>query len=181
MTTRQDSRPGIDELVKALSGFRYSLFRLETLQRYSGSSEDEALAEWRRSGTVTPTEELRQWCAHIQRRVRDGCRAQRVHVVTEPLTDYMRFELASYAPNVEAGEEVRVIPVPPNGEWPADVPSGSDFWLIDARQLWSMRYAPDGAWLEAEPVTDVQRIVDACAIRDAALAQSRPWRDYHPR
>jgi hypothetical protein len=181
MTTTQDSRPGIDRLWEDLVHFRYSLFRLETLQNYSGSSEDEAVAEWRRTGTIPLTEELRQWCERIQRRVRDGCRAERVHVVTEPLTDYLRFEIASYAPNVEAGEDVRIISVSDDSQWPADVPSETDFWLIDARQLWSMQYAPDGGWLGAELVADPQRIVDACAIRDAALAQSMSWRDYHPR
>ncbi len=176
-----DPRPGIDRLWEDLVNFRHSLFRLETLQNYSGSSEDEAIAEWRRTGTIPLTEELRQWCERIQRRVQDGWRVQRVHVVTEPLTDYMRFEIASYAPNVEAGEDVRVIPVPSDGRWPTGVPSGTDFWLVDARRLWSMRYAPDGAWLGAELVTDPQRIIAAGAIRDAALAQSISWRDYYPR
>ncbi|WP_325049451.1 DUF6879 family protein [Saccharopolyspora rhizosphaerae] len=175
-----DPRPGIDSLWDGLVNFKYSLFRLETLQQYSGSSEDEAIAQWRRTGAIPLTDELRQWCERIDRRVKDGCRAQRVHVVTEPLTDYMRFELASYEPNIQAGEDVRVIPVR-EGQWPADVPFESDYWLIDARQLFSMRYAPDGQWLGADLVTDPQQIADACAIRDAALAQSLPWRDYNPR
>ncbi|SNR99476.1 hypothetical protein SAMN06265360_1631, partial [Haloechinothrix alba] len=170
----------IDRLWEGLTSFRYSLFRLETLQQYSGSSEDEALMEWRRTGTVPLTEELRQWCERIQRRVNDGRRVQRVHVVREPLSDYMRFELASYEPNVNAGEDVRIIPTSA-GTWPTDVPPGSDFWLIDGRQLWSMQYAGDGEWLGAEQVTDAQQIVDACAIRDAALAQSVSWRDYWQR
>ena len=34
-----------------------------------------------------------------------------MHVIEEPLSDYMRFELEVYAPNVEAGEDVRLIPV----------------------------------------------------------------------
>lgn len=177
MTSTQDSRPGIDHLWDGLVNFRYSLFRLETLQAYSGSSEDEAFTEWRSSGTVPLTRELSQWCERIRRRVKHGARIQRVHVAIEPPTDYMRFELASYAPNVEAGEDVRVIPVR-DGAWPADVPSSTDYWLIDSRQLWEMRYAPDGEWLGAELVVDPQRIVDACAVRDAALAQSLSWREY---
>lgn len=177
MTSAQDSRPGIDRLWMDLVNFRYSLFRMETLQAYSGSSEDEAFAEWRRTGIVPLTDELSQWCDRIQRRVDDGARVQRVHVVVEPPTDYMRFELASYAPNVAAGEDVRVIPAR-DGWWPADVPSDTDFWLIDGWQLWRMRYAPDGGWLGAELADDPQHIVNACAIRDAALAQSLSWREY---
>jgi hypothetical protein len=174
----QDSRPGIDRLWDGLVNFRYSLFRLETLQQYSGSSEDEAIAEWRRTGVVPVTDELREWCERIQQRVQNGCRVQRVHVVTEPLTDYMRFELASYAPNVEAGEDVRIIPAR-DGWWPNDVAPNTDFWLIDGRHLWSMRYGSRGQWLGAELVTDARQVVDAGAARDAALAQSVSWRDYH--
>ena len=174
-----DLRDGIQQLRGELAGFRYSLFRLETLQNYSGSSEDDAFAEWRRSGHIPLTDELQAWCDRIRHRVAQGCRVQRVHIVTEPLTDYVRFELSSYAPNVQAGEDVRIIPVHGN-QWPRDV-QASDFWLIDARRLWTMRYAPDGTWLGAEPSFDPQRIADACAQRDAAIAQSLSWREYNAR
>ena len=120
MTPAQDLREGIDQLRHELAAFRYSLFRLETLQNYSGSSEDDAFAEWRRTGRIPVTAELQQWCERIRHRFGQGCRIQRVHVVTEPLTDYVRFELASYAPNVQAGEDVRIIPVR-GDQWPADV------------------------------------------------------------
>ncbi|WP_026454245.1 DUF6879 family protein [Saccharomonospora iraqiensis] len=180
MTTAEDTRPGVNALRRELAHFRYSLFRLETFQRYSGSSEDEAFAEWRRTGSLPRTDELRAWCEWIDQRIREGCRAQRVHVVREPLTDYLRFELASYKPNVLAGEEVRIIPVS-EGCWPTDVPAESDFWLVDGRSLWSMRYGHGGEWLGAQHVADPRQVVEACTVRDAALAQSVLWQDYHPR
>ena len=179
MTPAQDLREGIDQLRDELAAFRYSLFRLETLQNYSGSSEDDAFAEWRRTGRIPVTAELQQWCERIRDRVGQGCRIQRVHVVTEPLTDYVRFELASYAPNVQAGEDVRIIPVR-GDQWPADV-QAADFWLIDARRLWTMSYSSEGAWLGAEPTTDPQCIADACAQREAAIAQSISWSEYDSR
>jgi hypothetical protein len=174
-------RPGIERLRQALADFHDSLFRLETMQEYSGSSEDAAFAEWRRTGVVPLTDELRWWCERVRRRVADGCRVQRVHVVTEPLTEYMRFELASYAPNVAAGEDVRILAVPQGTAWPHDVPQQEDFWLIDSRQLWSMRYAPNGHWLGVQPSTDPQQIVRARAVREVAVARSRPWQNPLPR
>lgn len=72
---------------------------------------------------------------------------------------------------------MRVIPARA-GHWPADVPAETDFWLIDGWRLWSMRYAPDGEWFGAELVDDPQQIVKACAMRDAALAQSVSWHEY---
>lgn len=168
--------PGVAKLLDRLTTFRYSLFRLETLQTYSGSGEDEAFAAFRAGESIPITPALREWCERIRRRVGEGCTVQRVHVVTEPLTEYIRFELASYGPNVDAGEDVRILPVR-DGEWPADV-LRKDFWLIDSIDLWDMRYAADGTWLGAEPVTDPDHIVEACFIRDAALAQSMSWSRY---
>ena len=172
-----ETLPGVASLRERLATFRYSLFRLETLQAYGGSSEDEAFAAFRAGQPIPVTPELEEWCERVRRRVADGCMVQRVHVVTEPLSDYMRFELASYAPNVTAGENVRIIPVGPDRPWPADVPR-ADFWLIDSREMWEMTYSDDGTWLGATPVSDPAQILDACYARDAALAQSRSWSSY---
>lgn len=172
-----EALPGVAALRESLAAFRYSLFRLETRQAYSGSSEDEAYAAYLAGRPVPVTIELAEWCERIRRRGDEGATAQRVHVVTEPLTGYIRFELASYEPNVEAGEDVRVIPVRQGGSWPADVPR-SDFWLIDSRELWDMSYAEDGSWLGAEAVTDPRGVAVACAARDAALVHAISWADY---
>jgi hypothetical protein len=103
---------------------------------------------------------------------------QRVHVVTEPLTDYMRFELTwAYAPNVAAGEDIRIVPVGPDRPWPADLPH-EDFWLFDSSVLYAARYADDGYWLGVESVTDPTAIVAACRWRDAALHLAQLWADY---
>ena len=55
----------------------------------------------------------------------------RVHVVSEPVSDYVRFELLHvYPANVEAGEDVRIL-----GRAKAEAQPGpscdGDFWLFD--------------------------------------------------
>jgi hypothetical protein len=167
----------VGAMLERLASFRYSLFRLETLQVYSGSSADEAFTAYRADGSIPVTRELREWCARVHRRVSDGCAVQRVHVVMEPTTEYIDFELASYAPNVDAGEDVRIIRVAEGHPWPLDIPR-QDFWLIDASELWVMAYAEDGAWLGVEHVGDPREIVAASHTRDAALAQAQPWARY---
>lgn len=169
--------PGVAELRERFATFRYSLFRLEALQSYGGSGEEEARAAFEAGQRIPLSPALRRWIQMLRQRVGSGCAVQRVHVVTSPLTDYMRFELVSYAPNVEAGEDVRIIRVPTGGQWPQDVPS-EDFWLIDSSELWSQRYDQHGTWLGVDLVTDPARIVQACHARDAALHQSMPWADY---
>jgi len=79
----------------------------------------------------------------VRLRVDAGAAVARVHVVIEPLTEYLRFELASYAPNVDAGEDVRILPVRPGEAWPVDIPD-VDFWMVDSRGVWEMSYAKDG-------------------------------------
>jgi hypothetical protein len=157
--------------------FAYSVYRLETLQVYAGSGEGEVLDAFT-SGNPWPRSALKDaWTENIAANHRAGKIQQRVHVVAEPLTTYMQFELTwSYGPNADSGEDIRVIPVRA-GEWPAEIPH-EDYWLFDSRDLYIMRYEIDGTWLGAERVTDPSRIVEACTWRDAALCRAMPWPDY---
>lgn len=138
--------------------FSWSAFRLEQLQHYQGTG---------------PAPE---WAALVKANRRWGKTHQRVHVVTEPLTDAMQEELtAGYPGNVAAGEDIGIIAVV--GDWPAEVPH-ADFWLFDSSRLYLMHYNPDGSWAGASRVRDPERIVEACRARDAALHRAIPWRAY---
>jgi hypothetical protein len=158
--------------------FRHSVFRLETLQRYRGSGEDEAIAAFS-TGTRTPPPDPVQdeWEAMIRANRAVGKVMQRVHVVVEPASDYMRFELTwAYAPNVAAGEDIRIIPVCDGGPWPDGVPH-RDFWLIDS-DLYLAHYADDGTWLGVEHVDDPDVAETAGRWRDAALHHAQPWETF---
>lgn len=175
--------PGSTAFKERFEQFRYSVFRLETLQNYGNSGEDPALEAFRagRPHLVTPGK--RNWTAMIRANAHASRTLQRVHVVTEPISDYLRFELTwGYWPNVEAGEDIRIIPIGEGERWPMDLPH-RDYWLFDSRELYDMHYDPDGTWLGTEPVTDPARIVEANAVRDAALFHAAPWSEYvgeHP-
>jgi hypothetical protein len=177
--------PGSVAFKQKFHQFRYSVFRLETLQDYAGSGEDAALDAFH-SGASTPQAQPGKdaWTAMIRGNVAAGRTLQRVHVVTEPITPYMQFELTwAYQPNVAAGEDIRIISVGEGEPWPPSLPEGTDFWLFDSTHLYAMQYTPDGAWLGTEPVSDPARIVQACAWRDAALHYGSPWASYiaqHP-
>jgi hypothetical protein len=158
--------------------FRSSVFRLETLQVYRGSGEDDAIAAFQ-AGVAEPPDDPEQtdWEEMIRANLRAGRAMQRVHVVIEPLSPYMRFELTwAYAPNVAAGEDIRIIPVSEN-EWPSELPR-QDFWLFDDVELFVAHYADDGLWLGVEPVADPAQLEAARRWRDAALRLALPWRAY---
>lgn len=124
-------------LLDAFETAQHSIFRLETLPYYAGDPNfDRFLAgePWQ------DTESKRSWCDLVRRRTVEGVSMQRVHVVTEPLSDYLRFELSwSYPPNVEAGEDIRVLV----GSAEA-LPRARDFWLFDDTQAWWMDYDQQG-------------------------------------
>jgi hypothetical protein len=158
--------------------FSYSVFRLETLQSYAGSVEDPDFAAFLAGKPRPSNPGKKKWTEIIAANHAAGRIQQRVHVVTEPLSDYMRYELTwSYEPNAEAGEDTRIIPVSDSHQWPPDLPR-SDFWLFDSSTLFAMVYEPDGSWQGAEPISDPHRIVEACRWRDAALYHGMPWRGY---
>ncbi|GAA0934185.1 DUF6879 family protein [Pseudonocardia zijingensis] len=158
--------------------FRSSVFRLETLQVYRGSGEDDAIAAFTAGLAAPPADPVQDdWEAMIRAHVRAGRVMRRVHVVTEPVTDYMQFELTwAYAPNAAAGEDIRIVPVR-GADWPAGLPR-LDFWLFDDAELFVAHYAPDGTWLGVEPVDDPARVATARRWRDTALQLAMPWRDY---
>lgn len=155
---------------------RYTAFRLETLQTYDVGYEEEAFARFLAGGGTLTTESQKEW----ERLVSAGRHFQRVHVVTEPLTDYVRFECAwAYRASVRAGEDVRVLPVA-EGAWPEGVPQ-CDFWLFDSQHLVCMNYTTDGTMLTPELVTEPEEIVRANAVRDRALHLATAFTEYEKR
>jgi hypothetical protein len=172
--------PGVDDLLAQFGQFRYSAFRLETLQTYAASSEDESYAAFQRGEPERPQDpEEVAWSAMLRANREAGRIQQRVHVVTEPLTDYMAYELTwEYGPHWTAGEDIRIIPA--GDTWPSDVPR-ADFWLFDARLIFRLHYASDGTWLGVDREDAPAAVADACFIRDAALSQAVLWDRYMQR
>jgi hypothetical protein len=81
----------------------------------------------------------------------------------------------SYPPNVEVGEDIRILPTE-SGCWPA-LPR-YDYWLFDSSDLWVMEYTDDGTFRWIERVEDPRMIVRHAYWRDAALHQAIPYRGY---
>jgi hypothetical protein len=161
--TRQRIDAGDPAFWRLFEAIERSWFRLETLQAY-GEPGGEGLP--------------REWLAMVQGHVAAGRQLRRVHVIREPLTAYVAWELHAYAETVEAGEDVRLLPVPDGEPWPAGVPEGEDFWIFDDQDVWVMDYDPNGRFLGCELTSEIERYR---AIRDVALAASVSWSTYMSR
>lgn len=173
--------PGSDAWRSLFTTFRSSAYRLETLQSYGSSGEDASFAAFLAGETYTRSAGKTWWLDCIAAAHARGASMGRVHVVTEPLTDYMRYEIAwAYAPNVAAGEDIRIVPVGA-GQWPDDLPppgSTTDYWLFDDTELYRMHYGAGAAWLGAQHVTDPDAVAHAREWREAARRRAVPWRAY---
>jgi hypothetical protein len=173
--------PGSAEFNALFTSFQRSAYRLETLQSYGSPDEDAFYAAFL-AGEPCPDDAGKNWWVTnvITPAVTAGRDIGRVHIVREPLSDYMRFELTwAYAPNVAAGDDVRILPVPAGESWPTQLPEGYDYWLIDGR-LYELVYADDErrTWLGACRVIGQPRLAQADAWRQLALELAVPWRDY---
>lgn len=116
------------------------MFRLETLQTYGVAYELDAYRAFQQHGTVDLTPG--RWQALISDHIAAGRECRRVHVVHEPLSEYLRYEIAGpYARSAAAGEDIRLA-VTAAGAWPDNVPR-YDFWLFDS-EVWVMDYDPAG-------------------------------------
>ncbi|CAM4078497.1 hypothetical protein GCM10009799_02820 [Nocardiopsis rhodophaea] len=169
-----------EEFDRFFTDFLHTAFRLETLQKYDMTYEEEHFRRFLQGKDLGPSSALDAWGHSLRQKVREGRKHSRVHVVVEPLTDYVRFECVwAYQPNVAAGEDIRILPVK-EGEWPQGIPC-LDYWLFDSHHLVLMRYTPEGAMLPPELVDDSEQIVAANVWRDRAMHMSIPFVEYAKR
>jgi hypothetical protein len=165
-----------------LCGFDHTAFRLEVCQSYSMPYEDESFRRFLDGQNLAEDASIEEWLGIVRAARAAGKRMERVHVVVEPLSDYLRYELAWwYAANVAAGEDIRIIPTR-KGEWPVGLPK-HDFWLYDSNRVAVLHYDPAGHLYRVELVRDPVEVVRHNAWRDVALHQAIPWAEYldrHP-
>jgi hypothetical protein len=89
---------------------------------------------------------------------------------------YLQFELTwAYAPNVVAGEDIRIIWVRED-EWPPELPR-QDLWLFDDVELFAAHYADDGLWLGVERI---RGLLTAATRGDEAIELIRAVADSTP-
>jgi hypothetical protein len=151
--------------------FRHRVFRLETLDWYNAANEREPYARFLAGEPADPA-----WREPWKRLVRDvresGRTMERVHIVSEPASDYIRFELLHvYPANVEAGEDVRVL-----GQKTAnDLWLGAyDYWLFDDDLAAMLVYDGFGRVLRVELDRTQATIEWLRSERDEALGLATP-------
>lgn len=166
----------VEEFGRLFTTFERSAFRLETLAQYLVTEEAEEFAAFqagRPPSRRTPDDD--GWLRMIAQDTAAGKRWYRVHVVEDPLTPYLRYELACYPDSVAAGEQVLIADRDAHPE--LALLGREDFWLFDDQLVVRMRYDDEGHWRGAEQAPDAE-VDEYRRRRDLAVAHAVPLGDY---
>src|SRR5262249_12861535 len=136
-----------------------SAVHLEMRDSYTPS--DPQFLEWK-AGRPRPVPASPAWYELVRSHVARGVRFRRARIVSEPVSDFIRFEHEATAGlNVAAGEEVRWLP---RRRASGLCLPGNDFWLFDGHLVRFHYFSGDGGIVEDEMVSDpavVRRCVEA--------------------
>jgi hypothetical protein len=98
-----------------------------------------------------------------------GVVVRRARIVSEPVSDYIRFEHHVTDGNVAAGEHVRWLPRRRASDLALP---GNDFWLFDDSLVVFLHFTGDG---ELSPDGDEERRTDPAVVRLCSTAFEAVW------
>lgn len=168
-------RTSAEDLGTAFDSFQRSAFRLELRDRYAIAEEDEPFRRFLAGQPHDPAWR-EPWKQFVRTALRDGKRISRVHIVREPLSDYLEFELTcGYPASAAAGEDVRILRA---GDYPGLYLPDHDYWLFDDRQVAVMDYGQAGDFLGARMTSDPDAVKAYRQVRDLAMKRAVPLAQY---
>ncbi|MFI6155090.1 DUF6879 family protein [Kitasatospora sp. NPDC051170] len=142
-----------------------SAVHLELRDAYAPTERFEA---WRRGERIDWADRQSWWHPYdqlITDTVARGVAVRRARIVSEPVSEYIRWEHYVTHANVTAGEDVRWLP----RRRATGIPlPGNDFWLFDGALLRVHHFSGDGAVMEDEITADPQT-VKLCATAFEAV------------
>lgn len=152
-----------DEFYRLFRNFRRTVFRLETQGVYREAVEDEPLRRFL-AGEPPDDEWLQPWLDLVRLAKAENRAFRRVRVLTEPPTDYLRFEMdLALRLNIPAGEDIRALSRSQANM--LGLPEDTDFWMFDDDRVGLMHFG-DRGMLGLEMINEPR-----------AVSQYRQWRD----
>ena len=163
--------PDFDRLFRSVTR---SAVHLEMRDDYSGSSR--AFAAWRARRPYDRSGPDAAWHALIGSVIQRGGTVRRARIISEPASDYIRFEYeVTPAANLAAGEHVRWLPRPKASDLALP---GNDFWLFDGTAVLFNYFSGDGMSAGTE-LRDEPAVVKLCATAfEAVWERAVPHREY---
>lgn len=168
----------VPTFTELLAGCTRSAIHLEMRDSYAVDDEAEGFEAWRKGFRYDPADRAswwRPWLDLIQGTVSRGVVVRRARIVSEPVTEYIRFEHSGTFTNVAAGEHVRWLP----RRRASDIAlPGNDFWLLDDRVIRWNHFTGDGAWVGEEFSEDPAAAKLCAGAFESVWERAIPHEDY---
>jgi hypothetical protein len=149
-------------------------FHLELRDAYGVDEENGPFLAWL-NGDPDDFRWRVSWLAHVREVTSAGTAVHRARVVTEPHTDYVRWEMAMDPANIQAGEEIRYLPR--RLAEGVDLPE-EDCWLFDDDTLVLSLFQPDGRSGGFALADDPVLLDRYRRVRDQVWSRAIPYADY---
>ncbi|MGW1305726.1 DUF6879 family protein [Streptomyces sp. NPDC002514] len=154
-----------------LADTQHTAVHLEMRDLYAVGDETDDFEVFLRTGVpnLDPARSFwPQWMPLVQDAVARGVVMRRARIVSEPVTDYIRYEHAITPLNLQAGEDVRWLP----RRRASDIAlPGNDFWLLDEQLVQFHHFTGAGDWAK----DGRQRTTDPAAVGLCAAAFEAVW------
>jgi hypothetical protein len=155
--------------------FEREAFRLETLDDYNIPRAADDFRAFLAGEEQPESYRNSSWVTTVRNATEGGKRMYRVHILSRPLTDYLRYELAwGYHRNTKAGEEFFILDTTEQENPLEGVP---DFWMFDESTVSIMHYDETAAFTGSEILPE-ERSAEFIAYRDAALTHAQPFPEW---
>jgi hypothetical protein len=166
--------------VNLIGTFNREALHLEMRDVYAVKDEAQRFARFLEKGYRdhdAEAEERRPWMTIIQHATAAGKVFRRARIISEPVTDYIRYEWEGTGSNVEAGEKIKWLP---RRLASAIALPGNDFWLFDESTVVFTVFTGDGDVCERQLTTDPV-VVQLCkSAFEAVWSVAIPHGEYKP-
>lgn len=165
---------------EALAGVQRTAMHLEMRDGYM--LDDPAFIRWQQGHREDPGDRAswwRPWLDVVAATTSRGVAMRRLRVVSEPVSDYIRYEYDLTFTNVAAGEDVRWLPRSRARGLLLPVLDG---WVMDEQVLILHHFSGDGQWAGPgmEVVPDLDLAKQYATAFDSAWERATPHAEYRP-
>lgn len=161
-------------------GLKKEFFHLELLDSYEIDPEDEShesFVQFKKGNVVIP-EWLNADFKDSETLREKDIREIRLHIVSLPLSDYLRWEIAtSYRPFIEHGVDVFLISRNEFDQYALTIVD--DFVVIDDESVVVIKYDEQGRWLGYEgPATEDTVVNSMVSLKNYLLSKALPLEEF---
>jgi hypothetical protein len=138
--------------------FKKYAFRLELLQKYDIDLEKESFLKFKKTAKIAKTNNM-EWLKTLDHIKKRKVKIQRIRVIIEPVSSYIKYEIKSYQNNIKHGEEIFFIKESDFKKTNTKI--NHDYWLFDDKRVLKLKYNKKGKYLGFQEIRkNIQKYID---------------------